>query len=479
MRVLLIYPPMVASERRFAISVGQPLGIAYLGARLEQEGFDVRLLDALMSGFLPGVKPEDLSRTLEPDRVRVSRGVAKRTPLGPPFAEGAFVVGMNAKDIAEYVQIVKPDVVGISVIFTSLYKMGLHIAETIKALDSNITVIMGGSHVTVSPENCLKNPAIDYIALGEGELIFPRLLKGLEKGEREFPQLPGVGYRDRHGNICLNEQELIMDLDQLPSPAWNLLPMEDYFSAAAEGRTVKMYTSRGCTFTCSFCSVPYVSGRRFRAHSPERVITEIEQLIGRYQIEGLMFEDDNMNLEANRARRVFKMIAEGNYGLKMYARNFRCDIMDAETLRYMKQAGFDTVWITPESGNQRVLNQVIGKKMKLTAIRDSVARIVDSGMQIGAAFVIGNPGETRKEIQDTIEFAREMKHQGVGTFWVSIATPIEGTRLYQDAMDMGLIQGMNLDKFSYNEATFDTEEFTAAELNHLRDELMTELNARA
>jgi len=469
---------MVASERRFAISVGQPLGIAYLGAVLEKAGFDVFLLDALMSGFLTDVKPEDLSQTLEPDRVRVSKGVAKRTPLEPPFADGSFVVGMNAKDIVEYVNAIKPDVVGISVIFTSLYKMGIHIAEEIKALDPGITVIMGGSHVTVSPENCLKNPSIDFIGLGEGELVFPLLLKAIEKGQREFPDVPGVGYRDRHGKPCMNEQKLIMELDELPPPAWHLLPMEDYFSAAAEGRTVKMYTSRGCTFTCSFCSVPFVSGRRFRAHSPERVISEIEHLITTYNIEGLMFEDDNMNLEANRARRVFQMIAEGNYGLKMYARNFRCDIMDAETLRFMKMAGFDTVWITPESGNQRVLTQVIGKNMKIPAIRESVARIVDSGMRVGAAFVIGNPGETRKEIQDTINFAHDIKKQGVDTFWISIATPIEGTRLYQDAMDMGLIQGMNLDKFSYNEATFDTDEFSADELNRLRDELMLELNAK-
>ena len=477
MRVLLIYPPMVASERRFAISVGQPLGIAYLGAQLEQEGFEVHLLDALMSGFLPGVKPEELSGTLEPDRVRVSRGVVKRTPLEPPFAEESFVVGMNAADIVDHVRRIQPDVVGISVIFTSLYKMGLHIAESIKNLDPGIKVIMGGSHVTVSPENCLKNPAVDYIVLGEGEMVFPRLLKGLEAGKREFSHLPGVGYRDAQGKSCLTKQELIMDLDQLSRPAWHLLPMEDYFTAAAEGRTVKMYTSRGCTFTCSFCSVPYIAGRRFRVHSPERVMAEIEYLIETYAIEGLMFEDDNMNLEAKRARRIFEMIVERNFGLKMYARNFRCDIMDAETLRLMKLAGFDTVWITPESGNQRVLNQVIEKKMKLNAIRDSVTRMVDSGLNIGAAFVIGSPGETRDEIQDTIEFARELKGQGVGSFWISIATPIEGTRLYNDAMDMGLIQGMNLDRFSYNEGTFDTDEFTAGEMNQLRDQLMAELNA--
>ena len=228
---------------------------------------------------------------------------------------------------------------------------------------------------------------------------------------------------------------------------------------------------------CSFCSVPVTSQRRFRSHSPERVILEVEHLIARYGVTGIMFEDDNMNLNPQRYKHIMELLVRGGYGLNIYARNLRCDILSEETCRLMKKAGFNEVWGTPESGSQRVLDEVVGKKMKLGKVTESVARVRVSGMNVGAAFVIGMPGETWSEIQETISYARKLKQMGVGNFWFSIATPIEGTRMYETAIEQGLISGMDLDQFSYNQGTFDTAEFAADRLEELRNELMAEFNA--
>ena len=122
------------------------------------------------------------------------------------------------------------------------------------------------------------------------------------------------------------------------------------------------------------------------------------------------------------------------------------------------------------------MDEIITKKMSVNDSRAAVKRIIDAGLTVGTAFVIGFPGEKRSEIQQTIDYAYELKELGVSNFWFSIATPIEGTELYRRAIDQGLINGINLDKFAYNTATYDTDEFTAGELKEWHDTLMSELN---
>ncbi len=274
----------------------------------------------------------------------------------------------------------------------------------------------------------------------------------------------------------MSRLELICDLDSLAPPAFDLLPMERYFETAAEGRIVKMITSRGCTDDCCFCSVPYTSLRRFRGRSPANVVAEIDLWVSRYRIEGVMFEDDNLTLNVKRARELFDAIVERDYGLKLYARNFRADLFDFHMLEQMRRAGFDLIWITPESGNQRILDQVIGKKLDLGQVETSVRLMKRAGLRVAAAFVIGLPEETWDDISDTVAFARKLKRLGVDQFWFSIATPMAGTRLYETALERRLIEGMDLARFSYYEGSFGTEHWSAEEIVRLRQNLMEELN---
>jgi radical SAM superfamily enzyme YgiQ (UPF0313 family) len=478
MRILLIFPPALATDRTTEfISVGQPLGIAYLGAQLELAGHEVVLLDAFIGGFVPDITCNQIDDSNRDHYIRVSNGVAKRNALHEGFPIGSFSVGMSLDEIQEKVREIQPDVVGISIIFTSVYRLGLKIAERVKAVNPSIFTVLGGSHITVSPNEALEHKCIDFIVLGEAERSLPHLLLAIEKHKLPFG-IPGTGFRDPYtGDVIIHQPDLLYDLDNTPMPAFHLLPMEDYFKYAAEGRIIKMYTSRGCTFNCSFCSVPATSQRRFRSHSPERIIQEIEHLISAYGVTGIMFEDDNMNLNPKRYQRIMELLVQGEYGLNLYARNFRCDILSRPTLNLMRKAGFSEVWITPESGSQRVLDEVIGKRMRLANVTASVQRIISEGMRVGAAFVIGMPGETWEEIEETTAYATYLKTLGVTNFWFSIATPIEGTRMYKAAKNQGIINGMDLDNFSYNRATINTSEFSAIRIEELREQLMLELNS--
>jgi len=206
------------------------------------------------------------------------------------------------------------------------------------------------------------------------------------------------------------------------------------------------------------------------------VIEEIDRWVGQYRIEGIMFEDDNLTLNVKRARELFDAMVERDYGLRLYARNFRADLFDFHMLQQMKRAGFDLIWITPESGNQRILDQVVGKKLDLGQVEMSVRLMKRAGLRVAAAFVIGLPEETRDEIRDTVRFARKLKRLGVDQFWFSIATPMAGTRLYETALKRRLIEGMDLAHFSYYEGSFSTEHWSAEEIVRLRNDLIEELN---
>jgi len=474
MKVLLMTPPYYVPSRSFAISVGQPLGISYVGGALREAGHEVHLLDGLMGGLMRGVSPDSLTGE-EEDRVRISRGVFQRHPLNAPFPAGATIVGMSFEAIEAQIRALKPDVVGISTIFTSIYRSASHIASLVKKINPKIITIMGGTHVTVSANEVVQEAAVDYIVTGEGEQTAVALLAALEAGKRPYA-IPGVGFVSASGSVHHLDNTLNWALDDLPMPAFDLLEMEDYFACMAEGRVAKLYTTRGCPFNCSFCSVPLTSQRRFRAHSVARVMAEIDHWVEHYRVEGLVFEDDNMNTNKKHYQAMLSALRERGHALTVDARNLRCDLLDETILALMKSVGFRTVWITPETGSQRVMDEVINKRMKVSDAKQAARRIVASGMEVGAAFVIGFPGETRAEIQQTIDFAYELRALGVRNFWWSIATPIMGTALYQTALDAGLISGIDLDSFTYNSASYDTEHFSRQEIEALRHQLMETLN---
>lgn len=475
MRVLLIFSPsFTPSRREFDTSVGFPLGIAYVAAVAEKNGIEVSVMDAQQEGLI--------SADLEPEtdaRIRISHGMFQINRFeSEEFSRDSFYAGAPLETIMQRVEDTRPDVVGISCIFSSQYLVALEIAKAVKTVNASIVTAFGGGHPTVDPEGTLANSCVDFVIMGEGEESFSNFVSAYSRSRiDDVEKMPGICFR-KGKKVVAHPFVLIDDLDRLPMPAYHLFDMESYFRSSAEGRTAKLITSRGCVFDCCFCSVPSISRRRFRARSPENVLEEVTYLIKNYGIEGIMFEDDNLTTDMKRAKALFRLIIDGHLGLTLYARNFRADLLDAELLNLMKEAGFKTIWITPESGNERVLRDVIGKKMSLLTINRAVKMILDSGLQCAAAFVIGFPGETMKEIQDTINYARRLKVMDVEEFWFSIARPIMGTRLYEEAVEKRLIYGMDYKHFSYTSGAYDTGEFKARELVTLRDGIMSELNAK-
>ncbi|MBE3042494.1 radical SAM protein [Candidatus Bathyarchaeota archaeon] len=254
-----------------------------------------------------------------------------------------------------------------------------------------------------------------------------------------------------------------------------MVPVDQYFAVLGRHEMV-MLTSRGCPFSCRFCSVPQSSHRKWRAHSVDRVLSEMEtaKTIGATDI---MFEDDNMSLNKDRYCRILEAVVKQNWGLHLGARNLLLTTLDKDVLTLMKRAGFAKVPVSAESGCDRVLAEEMGKKLTIAETERVVRESVEVGLKPFLNFVIGMPGEKWGEIEKTAEFARRMKTLGADGFWFSVATPICGTAMFQELVDKEMLPSDFMYRFSYGRGTFDGPDWTKEQIQDYRKMLMEELNS--
>jgi len=195
-----------------------------------------------------------------------------------------------------------------------------------------------------------------------------------------------------------------------------------------------MITTRGCPYDCVFCTVHIVMGKKWRSRSPENVVDEIEQLIQTYRIRQIDFYDENMTLDKKRMENICDLIVERKLDVDWYTPNgVRADTLDLNLLRKMKKSGCKRIRVAPESGVQRVVDQIVKKNQKLTEVEKAVVLAKKVGIKVGCFFVLGLIGETKEDIKATIDYAYKLRKLGADKFYFSIATPIYGTELYEQA----------------------------------------------
>jgi len=206
-------------------------------------------------------------------------------------------------------------------------------------------------------------------------------------------------------------------------------------------------------------------GRKYRARSPKNVVDEIEQLINDYDIKHIEFEDDNLTLYRKRTEQICDEIIQRGLKFKWRTPNgVRADTLDEKLLRKMKKAGCYELWFAPESGVQRVIDEVIHKHISLDKIMENVKICLNLGIKVNCFLVIGLPGETKDEIRKTLYFARKLKKMGA-SFYINIATPLYGTEFYNIAKEKGYLRDITDENLIYNNGLYiDTPDFTAEEV---------------
>jgi radical SAM superfamily enzyme YgiQ (UPF0313 family) len=210
-------------------------------------------------------------------------------------------------------------------------------------------------------------------------------------------------------------------------------------------------------------------GRKWRGRSPENVVDEIEQLIYTYHIEQLDFSDENMTLDKKRMETICDLIVKRGLDIEWYTPNgVRADTLDENLLTKMRKSGCKRIRIAPESGVQRVVDQIVKKNLNLKEVEKAVVLSKKVGIKVGCFFVIGLIGETKENIKETINYAYKLRRLGADRFYFSIATPMYGTELYEQAKCGGFLRGGSIDEaLASAEPLIETPEFTADDLREL------------
>ena len=455
-RVLLMFPPTRIGKELLPRNM-PPLGISHIAACIRDD-YEVRLFDATS---------EDFANVVE-------------------LPNGFRRNGVNYERIADLIREFKPDIVGMTCLFSSVYPVIQELCDIIKGIDPTIHTATGASHPTFLARECMEStPSLDFIVKGEAEFSFRDLLKRINEGG-DLGSVDGLAFREE-GQICINEKHgFIADLDSLPLPARDMLNAESYLGGHHHGvadtarKVAVMYSSRGCAAKCIFCSSVEFWGHRYRFRSPESLLDEMEYLVDTYGIEEIQFEDDNLTLNRKRAHEIFDgMIARGlnkkivwstPNGIALWA-------LDEPLLRKAKQAGCYQLTLAVESGNQHVLDKIIHKPLKLEKARHLAKVIKELKFDTNAFFIIGFPGETLENMQETFDFARELDLQSACFF---IAQPLPGTRLYEICMEHGYLpKDFRFEDASYSRGSISTPEWTAQQVQKLANRELLKYQVRA
>lgn len=410
---------VVLVQPRLEMHSSPPLGIAYVASMLEKHNIAVRIVD-----------------------------LNQRKYIGKSFS--------ILKAIFKNEQ---PQVVGISCL-SSYYNQAKAIARLVKTLDRKVQVVMGGVHPSVLPKLVLQDSNVDFVVIGEGEFTMLELCKNLQK-EKNYCDIKGLGFKEK-GKIIVNEQrELIENLDELPFPSWHLVPPSEY-PPAPQGFIIKKYpvapiiTSRGCPYACTYCASNRFWRRRWRARSPENVISEIKFLVEKYGVKEIEVVDDNFTYNRARALKICEGLIREKIDIQWTCPNgLRVDRIDRKLLQKMKNAGCYHIVLGIESLSDTVLRKV-GRNMSLKTIKDAVTIAKKEGMIVGGFFIFGLPLESNYSASKTIELSLKL-----GLDWAQyfVFTPLPGSLEFSKWIEKDNIDVSCLDFSSFNILRGNVEHF--------------------
>jgi len=456
MDVLFIDPPLF-SLRGLTTRRAYCIGLTSLAAYLRKEGID----SVILSGdTLVPISSGNFFTSLIPDWLKIS---AKDLML----AQKTLEENINDKDflvwrrIVDRVRQIMPLAVGIPYI-SPLKIVAEKIAGLVKEVNPDIKVITGAFHSTFCPEEVIRNPDVDFVVRGEGEIPLLALMREIKKDSPKWESVPGIHYLDSDGRIKSNPSVTLIDnLDQLPFPARDLVLDCDYNYF----NTHSLITNRGCPYKCTFCSDKRLWGGIVRRRSVTNVIEEIELLKSTYNINLIDIVDGTFTYDRQYVQSFCQAMLDNEFDIK-WGCTARYDNLDSELLALMKKAGCYGIYIGLESGSNRVLESMFKKETVERNIEVS-KMICDSGIMQVTSVLLGIPDEEKEDIEKTLEVMRRIK---TDFFDVNNYIPLPGTPLY-DAMSVEDKQAITWYKIGYKSAdSFFSKRMTKEELQRYRNE---------
>lgn len=396
MNITLIYP--LLSKSRSKVDENKqywpPLGLAYIASVLRDSGHNVKIVDRdliLRKAGLDFEKTDNITLEIINNFCSQVVGFSATTP--------------NVSDVDTF-------------------------SRKVKKKNPGIITIIGGPHCAGEPVKTLEIcEGIDMLVKGEGEMVMRDLANGLAPDS-----IGSLVYRKSDGSIVLNpDRPLIETMDSLPFPARDLLEM-DYYTRPSRYisrnlllRTTHIFSARGCPYNCNYCAGPLIGRRKVRYHSPERVVSEIEELISNYSIEAVYFAEDMFLSSKKRATEMMGIFNEKNINKRIvWMAQISPKVVDEELLTMMKEAGCVHVEYGFESGSQRILD-MMNKKTNVEQNKKVAMLTKKVGLRFQGNFIVGYHGETEDDFNQTICFIKDTRPNNIS---LNLFMPLPGTEIY-------------------------------------------------
>ncbi len=398
MKVLLVNPDYEI-ERYMGRHFGRmgwvmpPMGLLYLAAQLEEDGIAVSVYDAQI----------------------------------------------EQRSLADALTKEEPEIIGITCA-TALVGSTLAAARMVKEILPTSTVVVGGVHPTVRPDDLLSARMVDIAVRGEGLKTIVEICRAVDSGDGdELRAIAGTSHR-LDGELVTNpSRPLEPDVDDFPFPARHLVPMGIYRMSPDLSIRPPMdivFGAYGCPYDCVFCAAQTVMGGSFRARSLDNIFSEIDQVVREQQPRTLLMGDDNFVLSKERTLDFCeRYIKRGYHKTLPWQIATRVDSVDGEILHAMKKAGCYLVSFGIESAVGRLLD-TIEKDAEVGQAETAVRLAKEAGLVVRATFILGLPGETVEDSKSTIQFSRSLPLDQVR---FALATPYPGTRLWEIAAGEGSV----------------------------------------
>lgn len=393
--VLLVYPIWVTAGGRGRLQrMLPPLGILSIASYLEQNGFEVHIVDL----HAEKISPEDYRKI---------------------------------------VRSLKPRFVGITVL-SSHYVPANYVATITKEEIDDVKVFVGGVHAEAYPEQMLQNPYIDAVGRGDGEEIMLELVNNVP-----FCDVLGLSYRRNDGRVVHNPPRPVeMDLDKYPFPSYHLIDFDLYFPAVGTYRdlpAINALMTRGCPGKCTFCNS---ANTVLRGRSVDKMVELIKKLRYEYGIRQINFYDDTFTADVKNVRRFCQQIIDQKIDIKFVC-YVRGDMLSESMAQLLSKAGCHHLLLGIESGS-KTLREKIKKPIKEEIYFRAVKIAHKYGMEVRGAFIIGHLEETKETLKETLQFAIDLD---VDFFQPSIMTPYPGTQLFKQAKLDDLLKHENYELY--------------------------------
>jgi len=452
-KVTIVRIPSLFATRALTLTAVPPIGIAYVASSLRLAGHEVKVVDsigdALEQYYYFGVK-------------------------------NLYVNGLTTDQILQRIP-TDSEFIGVSFPFSNEWPLAKRVCLAIKKRFPQAILFAGGEHATAMPEHCLLDcPDLHYIILGEGEETVVDLVNTLSV-DGDVSKVAGIAFHQKDGELFYtNKRNRMLAIDEIPHPAWDLIPLENYLAGGYSygvniGRTIPLIATRGCPYQCTFCSNPQMWTTRWLARVPLKVVEEMEEYIRQYRVENFDFYDLTAVVRKDWIIEFCKLLIERKLNITwQLPSGTRSEALDEEVTGLLYNSGCRNLTYAPESGSPEILKK-IKKKINPDRMIASMKSAITNKINIKANIIVGFPGERLRNILETYKFIVRMALIGVDDVSVWTFTAYPGSEIFHDLQKQGRLPPFD-DKYFYSLLSYSdlrhvvswSENFGSWQLKYLR-----------